>query len=137
MLRTAPKPVMVRVPGPAGPAGPPGGVEVFPFSGTGTEYVRVGQHRVLLERPYDVESVRATVGTAPLGTALVVDVLADGVSIYANPAWRPTIAPTARSGIGGPTVALPAGVALSVDVVAVGAVRPGSDLTVVVRLTPT
>jgi len=74
---------------------------VFAFSGTGVEKVRVGQHKVMLERAYTVESVRATVGTAPLGTPLTVDVLLDGESIYANPSLRPSIPPTATSAIGG------------------------------------
>lgn len=141
LLRTPPRPTLLRVPGLPGAPGPAGGAEVFAFSGTGPESERGPSHWVRLESDYEILSVVAVAGQAPLGTPLVADVLIDdgGVvsSVFTDEAFRPQIAPTTRVDAGTSWIpTLPAGALLGVAVVAVGAVFPGANLTVVVRALP-
>jgi len=139
-LRTAPRPVMVRTPGVAGAPGPVGEVETIYFSGTGREEPRPPRHRVYLEGTYTLESVRASLTDPPLGGPWVGDVLtgigeAAPVSIYTNPADRPTVAPLTRTDLGG-TVAytFPIGSYICAAVTQVGATFPGTDSVIAVRL---
>lgn len=75
-------------------------------------------------------SVRASVGTAPAGGSVVVDVLKNGTSLYPT-TTRPTIADGTNTGAAVPdTTTWAAGEYLTVDVVGVGGSTPGADLTV-------
>jgi hypothetical protein len=115
-------------------------VETVYFSGSGREEPRAGDHPVYLEGAYSLESVRAAVGTPPLGSPLTVDILrgnGDGpaTSIYTDPAYRPSIAPLTKTALGYPAaVIFVAGDYLQCDVVAVGVTFPGENLVVTVRL---
>jgi hypothetical protein len=90
-------------------------------------------------RALTIDSVRASVNTAPTGASLIVDVNYDGTTIYTTGPGtnRPTITATnftAEQG-GAPDVTSVAdGHYLSVNVDAVGSTIPGSDLTVQVWL---
>lgn len=140
VLRTPPKPTLVRVPGIPGAPGPPGGIETIYFSASGRAEPRPPRHRVYLEGAYTLESVRVTVVEPPLGSPLVVDVLAgtgdgDPVSIYHDDDDRPTVTPLTYTGLGGPVVVdFAAGDYLTTRVVMVGSTFPGVDPMVTVRL---
>lgn len=100
--------------------------------------VVAGKSRVYLERDYVVESIRASVNTAPAGASVIVDVNVNGATIFTDQLNRPTIAAaafTALANLGtGTTTALAAGQYITVDVDQVGSTTAGSDLTVVIRL---
>lgn len=84
-----------------------------------------------------ISKVRASVGTAPTGAALIADVKLDGTSIYATTtANRPTIAVSTTTALGGTpdTVAVPAGSALTFAVTQIGSTVAGSDLSVQVTM---
>lgn len=101
----------------------PGAVTVI--SGTARLYNDTGQSRT-------IASVRASAGTAPTGTALIVDVRKNGTSIFPTTP-RPQISVGANTGTAVPdTTTWAAGEYLSVDVVQVGSSVAGSDLTVTV-----
>jgi hypothetical protein len=112
-------------------------IEPYPYSIKGALTVQAGTSFIYTEGNYVVQSVRASVGTAPTGAAVIVDVNKNGASIYsATPANRPTIAVGTKTALGGTpdvtTFAL--GDNLSVDLDQIGSTVAGSDLTVVVRL---
>lgn len=79
-----------------------------------------------------IRSVRASVGTAPDGGDIVVDVNVNGVSIFSSPAAQPTIPDGGNTS--GPVVpavtTVPSGGYITVDIDQVGSVDPGADLTV-------
>jgi hypothetical protein len=122
--------------GPAGQTGP--SWEVLPFSMQGSLRVMSGAGRYPIKGgTYRLETVAATVEVPPLGTAIVVDVRVNGVSIYAgHDDRRPTIQPgqhDADVGAHNPTIVTDGGY-VNVDVVAVGSVLPGQFLVVAARL---
>lgn len=121
-----------------GPIGDPGTIEMFPFGAASTLLVRAGVARFYLTESYNLESVVASVGTAPTGAAIIVDINKNGASVFANPANRPTI-PIAgfTSGEVTDAEAFVPGDYITVDIDQVGSVVAGADLTVVVRLTRT
>lgn len=108
--------------------------ETHDFSVTGAVTVATGVHRVynIAGRPLKIKSVRASVGTAPTGAALVVDVKKSGTTIFTGGTGRPTIAVSTNTAAAG-TPAITAWEAdsyLTVDVTQVGSTIAGSDLTV-------
>ena len=116
----------------------PPGVDLYiPFSISGAAYVTSGQGRVYIESSRTITRVRASVGTAPTGASLIVDVLKNGTSIYSGtPANRPTIAAGSYTALGGTptTTTFVSGDYITVNVVQVGSGAAGSDLTVSIRL---
>ncbi|WP_344580485.1 hypothetical protein [Nonomuraea roseoviolacea] len=115
-----------------------GKVAVLPFSITGTVAVGVGTFRLYNDsgQAWTIVAVRATVGTAPTGSALIVDVNKNGVTVFGTQANRPSIAAgsnTAKStGMSVTTVA--DGEYLTVDVDSVGSTVAGSNLVVQVTV---
>lgn len=97
-----------------------------------------GKARFYVPGPVTLGNVRASVGTAPLGSEIIVDVNVNGSTVFTTQANRPKIFS------GEITVAtstpdiqeLDTGDYISVDVDAVGSVYPGADLTVQIELTP-
>jgi hypothetical protein len=81
-----------------------------------------------------IVSVSATVGTAPTGTTLIVDVHKNGTTIFTTQANRPTIAISANvSSTATPdVVAIAAGDYLTVDVDQIGSGTAGSNLVVTI-----
>jgi len=116
----------------------PPGVDLYvPFSISGAAYVTTGQGRVYIESSRTITRVRASVGTAPTGASLIVDVLKNGTSIYnVTPANRPTIAAAAFTALGGTpdTTTFVSGDYITVSVTQIGSGVAGSDLTVSIRL---
>lgn len=84
-----------------------------------------------------IRSVRATVGTAPTGAAIIVDVNLNGSTIFTTQANRPTIAigATATNKIVNMNVAeIAPGGYLTVDIDQVGSTVAGADLMVQVEV---
>lgn len=103
---------------------------------TGNLTVQAGKSRIYVENASVIESVRASVNTAPAGGPVTVDVNLNGTSIYGTQANRPNIIAGANTALGGaPTsTAVAAGQYITVDVDAIGTTTAGADLTVVIRL---
>jgi hypothetical protein len=116
-----------------------GGPVTYTFSSTGPAVARVGTHRLYNDTgtARTITAVRASVGTAPAGSQLVVDVNVNGVSIW------PTHTPQPAINVGEftdkadalETTTWPSGAYLTVDVDQVGIDTAGSDLTVTVTTT--
>lgn len=107
------------------------------FSSTGALSVKVGTGRFPISGgTYTIAGVVATVGTAPTGSAIIVDVDKNGTTIYGTQANRPTIAAGSNSASGGnPSVTtVTTGDYLTVDIDQIGSTVSGSDLVVVIRL---
>lgn len=118
-----------------GPRGPRGS-EVLPYTMSGGLAVRPGTAAFpVAGGPFLIATVAAMVGTGPVGSDIVLDVRVSGVSIYA-PQAQPRIPSGQRTAVIGPhtPTTLTEGDYVTVDVVSVGDVLPGADLTVVIRL---
>jgi len=109
---------------------------VIPFSISGALSTRVGPHRIYLEASYTVDSIRASVGTAPTGASLICDVNKNATTIYTTQSARPTItAGTNTATANSPAVtSFSSGDYLSVDIDQIGSTVAGSDLTVAIWL---
>lgn len=83
-------------------------------------------------------STRASVGTAPTGATLIVDINLAGATIFTTQASRPTIAVSTNTAQGGaPDVAtIPAGSYLTFDVDQIGSTVAGSNLQVQLAVVP-
>ncbi len=114
----------------------PASTEPYIYQYTGSITALVGTGRVYLDANYEVENIRASVGTAPTGAAIRVDVNKNGTTIYTAQAARPNITVSTFTDLGGaPAISTFApGDYMTIDVDQVGSTIPGSDLVVVVRL---
>lgn len=112
-------------------------VESYQFSQGGNLSVTVGSSQLpITGGTFSIVSVAARVGTAPVGSNVVVDIKKNGTSIFAAPADRPTIvagANIATVGSWGNTT-LTTDDYVSVDIVQVGSSTAGADLVVPIRL---
>jgi hypothetical protein len=84
-----------------------------------------------------IRSVRASVGTAPTGAAVIADVNVSGTTIFGTPGNRPTIAVSATTSgkVTAMSVAVvPDGGTVTVDIDQVGSILAGADLTVQVEV---
>lgn len=124
-------------PGPAGPQGDPGpvgprGFGQAVFTMPGTIAVQTGTIRFRVVGSLSISGVVASVGQAPIGADIVVDVNVNGSSAFTVSGTQPTIgAGNQDSGVHVPTItALSEGDYLTVDVDQVGSSFHGSDLTV-------
>jgi hypothetical protein len=115
------------------------GSRIQPFSSNGALAVEVGGHRLYNDTStaWTILSVRASVGTSPTGSSLIVDVNVNGATIFTTQANRPTIA-AASSTSGKITnmnvTTVASGAYLTIDVDQVGSTIPGTDLTVQVEV---
>lgn len=113
-------------------------IEVHTFSVTGALTVATGKSRVYLEGDYTVETIRASVNTAPTGAAILVDVNKNGSTIFTTQGDRPSIAISGFTDTATPNVlTYAAGDYITVDVDQIGSTVAGSDLTVTIRLRKT
>lgn len=110
--------------------------EAYTFSISGNVAVGAGVSRIYMEGNYLVETVRASVNTAPTGATILVDVNKNGTTIYTTQSARPTIATSGFTALGGtPAVtAFASGDYMTVDVDQVGSTIPGANLTVNIRM---
>lgn len=128
--------IEVATSGPQGPPGPDGvpGPLSMTFGRTGDVTIGVGTTRWYNDfgAPIEIASVRASVGTAPTGSPIVVDVNIDGTTIYTNQANRPSIASGDLTDLGGTpdVVTVPAGGYITADVDAIGSGTPGANLSI-------
>jgi hypothetical protein len=106
------------------------------FSKSGVLTTGAGVSRLPIGAAYTIQSVRAMVGTAPTGAAILVDVNKNGTTIFTTQGNRPSIAAAgnASSAAVPDVTALAAGDFLTVDVDQVGSTVAGSDLTVIVTV---
>jgi hypothetical protein len=103
------------------------------FSKSGVLTTGAGTNRLVntTGRTLSINAVTASVGTAPTGASILVDVTKNGTSIFTTQGNRPTIAIGAFSGVSGvPELTWAAGEYLTVDVDQIGSTVAGSDLTV-------
>jgi hypothetical protein len=115
------------------------GSRIQPFSSSGPLLVEVGGHRLYNDTSaaWTILSVRASVGTPPVGSALIVDVNVSGATIFTTQGNRPTIAAAGNTSgkitnMNITTVA--SGAYLTIDVDQVGSTTPGNDLAVQVEV---
>lgn len=104
-----------------------------PFSRPGLLSPTTGVSRFYADDYYYLTSVRASVGTAPAGASLIVDVLKNGSTIFTTSGNRPAIAPgafTAVSAAPPDLLFLVPGDYLTVNIAQTGSAVPGADLTV-------
>lgn len=109
------------------------------FSSTGTLVVETGVHRLYNNRStaWTINGVRASVGTAPTGASIIIDIKVNGTTIFTTQANRPTIAAAAFASsyvTNMDVTSVAAGSYITVDVAQVGSTIPGSDLTVQVEV---
>lgn len=80
---------------------------------------------------FEPSLARIEVGTAPTGASMIVDINANGGSMFSNPADRPTIAAGATTGESEPdTMTLDEDDYMTVDVDQVGSTTTGADLVI-------
>lgn len=106
------------------------------FGMDGDIVVLVGTARWRVVGTQTITGVVATVGSAPTGASIIIDVNKNGTTVFTTQANRPTIADGANdSGVEVPDiVALADGDYITIDVDQVGSTTPGSDLTVQILL---
>jgi hypothetical protein len=106
------------------------------FSKSGVLTTGAGVSRLPIGAAYTIQSVRAMVGTAPTGAAILVDVNKNGTTIFTTQGNRPSIAAAgnASSAAVPDVTSLAAGDFLTVDVDQIGSTVAGSDLTVIVTV---
>jgi hypothetical protein len=117
----------------------PAVVQTHVFSSTGSITVTTGTHRLYNNRStaWVVNGIRASVGTAPTGASLIVDIKVNGVTLFTTQANRPTVAVgTLTSGYvtNMDVTSVAPGAYITVDVAQVGSAVPGSDLTVQIEV---
>ena len=110
------------------------------FTKYSTLSVGAGTLRLPIDASYTITGVRLTVGTAPTGANLIVDVLKNGSTVFTTSANRPTI--TAGSNSGGPGAApdlptIAAGDYLTINIDQVGSTVAGADLVVSIIVSQT
>lgn len=107
---------------------------IFPFSKGGVLTTGVGTFKLYNDSgaTLDIKSVRASVGTAPTGAAIRVDVNIGGTTIFTTQGNRPNIAvSTITSKVTNMDVTtISDGSYFTVDVDVVGSTVAGADLTV-------
>lgn len=106
------------------------------FAYAGTLAAGANAARYYVEEAVTITAVRASVGTAPTGATLIVDVNKNGTTIYTTQGNRPTIAISGNTATANsPDVTtLAAGDYLTVDIDQVGSTVAGGDLTVQIEL---
>ncbi len=110
------------------------------FTKNGVLFTTTGTLRLPVDGTYTIVGTRLTVGTAPTGASVIVDVNKNGTTIYSTQSNRPTISAGANSGGPGSTpdvTSLAAGDYLTIDVDQIGSTVAGSDLVVSVIVSKT
>jgi hypothetical protein len=112
-------------------------VDTFPLTRPGALTVAAGTARLYLPSAYTLLDYRVSVGTAPTGASLIVDINKNGTTLFTTQSARPTI--TASSFLASTTApaitTFAAGDYITVDVDQIGSTVAGSDLVVVLRMT--
>lgn len=112
--------------------------QVQVFTVPGTISVGSGRAKFYIPGPITLGNVRATVGTAPTGADITIDVNKNGTTVFTTQMNRPkiyagqTLVSTSTPNI----TQFSAGDFITVDIDTVGSLNPGSDLTVQIEFTP-
>lgn len=113
--------------------------KILPYSYSGILAVSTGTFRLYndMGSTWTIQAVRASVGTAPVGASVIIDILKNGTTIFTTTANRPTI--TAGAFTSGKVTAIDVpsvadGDYLTVNIVQIGSTTAGSDLTVQVEI---
>ena len=108
--------------------------DVTVHSTSGNAAVTTGAHRIYNDtgETLTIVAVRASVGTAPTGSGLTVDVRKGGTSLWSVAGNRPTIAVSTNTikATNMTTTTWEDGTYLTVDIASVGSTVPGANLTV-------
>lgn len=109
--------------------------EYATFSVPGTVATATGGMRFYFDQAATFTQVRASVGTAPTGASLIVDVNKNGTTIFTTQSNRPTIAVSTNTDLSGTPDVLDMAIGdyITVDVDQVGSTVAGSNLTVQVE----
>ena len=112
--------------------------QVQVFTVPGTLSAGTGRAKFYIPGPITIGNVRASVGTAPTGSEVIVDVNKNGTTIFTTQISRPKIfAGQTLVSTNTPQIReLIAGDYLTVDIDQVGSLNPGSDLSVQIEFTP-
>jgi hypothetical protein len=113
------------------------GTTEISFSIPGTLTTRTGTMRWYFDNNYTIDNVIATVGTAPTGASIIVDVNKNGTTIFTTQANRPTITASSFTDLTStPNVTTVAsGDYLTVDIDQIGSTIAGTDLVVRIKVT--
>jgi hypothetical protein len=121
----------------SGGGGSSAGTPTFTAAGTLATMTGGGRFYNDTGQPITIKGVRASVGTAPTGASIVIDVNLNGTTLWSTQANRPAIAAgsnTSGSVTNMNTTTWPSGNYLTVDIDAVGSTVAGADLTVQVMV---
>lgn len=109
------------------------------YSRAGTLATGTGTFRVYAPggATWTISEVRASVGTAPTGASLIVDVHKSGTTIFTTQSNRPTIAVSTNTDLANAieVTSFASGEYLTVDIDQVGSTVAGADITVQIYLT--
>jgi hypothetical protein len=109
--------------------------QYFLFGTPGDAVVTTGGNRLYLQEDIKIIEVEVSVGTAPIGAALIVDVNVNDVTIFTTQSNRPEIA--VSTFVDSSTTIQDAshtnGQYITVDIDQIGSTSPGVDVSVVVR----
>jgi hypothetical protein len=113
--------------------------KVLPYSYLGNVVVNIGTFRLYNDTgsTWTITGVRASVGTAPAGAAIIIDVNKNGTTIFTTQANRPTIAAAANTSGNVTNVdvtTIAAGEYLTIDIDQIGSTTAGADLTVQIEV---
>jgi hypothetical protein len=112
-------------------------IENIPFTRQGQlSTVTAGTEFPIGPGEYLLHSISGRVSTAPTGSAVIFDVLVNNVSVFADPADRPTIPAGQQNAVVGDfgVVMLAEGDYIEVIIAQVGSTYPGETLVASVRL---
>lgn len=108
------------------------------FTVPGTLSVGTGKAKFYIPGAITLGNVRASVGTAPTGADITIDVNKNGTTVFTTQTNRPkiyagqTLVSTSTPNI----TEFAAGDYITVDIDSIGSLNPGSDLTVQIEFTP-
>jgi len=113
--------------------------KVLPYSYLGNVVVNIGTFRLYNDTgtTWTITGVRASVGTAPAGAAIIIDVNKNGTTIFTTQANRPTIAAAANTSgnvTNADVTTIAAGEYLTIDIDQIGSTTAGADLTVQIEV---
>ncbi len=105
------------------------------FTVPGTLVVGTGAARFPVHRPITITNVRANIGTAPTGAAVLVDVNKNGTTLFTTQGNRPSIAVSTNADNAATPDVTTATTDdyISIDVDQVGSTVAGANLTVTVE----
>jgi hypothetical protein len=102
--------------------------QVQVFTVPGTLSTGTGRAKFYIPGPITIGNIRASVGTAPTGSDLIIDVNKNGTTIFTGQTLVSTNTPQITE--------VTTGDYLTVDIDQVGSLNPGGDLSVQIEFTP-